>query len=124
MAGCLKAMLADDCLDAVIVSVVPLTPQLLTITEELRKPDSLTERLPAVLRDSTKPIIAVVDAGAPYESMVRALREGGFPTFRSADQAVRSLGRYLCHRSERPAPTGDRQPVDTPSVAAISHATV
>ncbi len=120
--GCLRAMLADDRLDAVIVSVVPLTPQLLTTTEELKKPDSLTKRLPAVFRDSAKPIIAVVDAGAPYESMVRALREGGIPTFRSADQAVRSVGRYLCHRSAQPKSMSEEQPVDTPSVGAMSHA--
>jgi hypothetical protein len=25
---------------------------------------------------------------------------GGIPVFPSADQAIRSLGRYLCHRAE------------------------
>jgi acyl-CoA synthetase (NDP forming) len=115
-------MLADDRLDAVIVSVVPLTPQLLTTTEELRKPHSLAERLPVLLRGSRKPFIAVVDSGALYESLVRALREDGIPTFRSADQAVRSLGRYLCHRSVQAELIGEEPSVDTPPVAAMSHA--
>ncbi len=122
--GCLNAMLADDRFDAVIVSVVPLTPQLSTIADELVRSDSLVHRLPAVARDSDKPIIAVVDAGALYEPMVRALREGGIPTFRSADQAVRSLGRYLCHRSERIESIVPEESANNRQTAALSHAHV
>ncbi len=97
--GCIRAMLDDDGIDAVVVAAVPLTPQLLTTPRELKKPGSLVERLPKLLNESNKPLIAVVDSGAFYEPMVHALRQGGVPTFRSADEAVRSLGRYLCHRT-------------------------
>ncbi len=41
---------------------------------------------------------AVVDSGPRYDPLVHALRVGGVPVFPSADQAIRSLGRYLCHR--------------------------
>jgi acyl-CoA synthetase (NDP forming) len=112
--GCIRAMLEDGTIDAVVVGVVPLTPQLLTTEDDLKKGGSLVDRLSALLRESPKPLIAVIDSGAPYDTMVRALREAGVPTFRTSDQAVRSLGRYLCHRTEhagqtqavRPAPNG------------------
>jgi len=29
------------------------------------------------------------------------IRSAGVPVFRSSDQAIRSLGRYLCHRSKK-----------------------
>ena len=75
--------------------------QLLTTPRELKKSGSLAERLPELLDESTKPVIAVVDSGSSYESLVHGLRTGHVPTFRSTDQAIRSLGRYLCHRTGR-----------------------
>ena len=99
--ACIRAMIDDDGIDAVIVSAVPLTPQLLTTEDELTKPGSLAELLPKLLKESPKPLIAVIDSGYRYEAMARAIHAAGVPTFRSADQAVRSLGRYLCHRTER-----------------------
>ncbi|MGD2108712.1 MAG: acetate--CoA ligase family protein [Phycisphaerae bacterium] len=99
--ACARAMLDDEEIDAVVVSAVPLTPQLLTTPRELKKPGSLAERLPKLLDESSKPVVAVVDSGAAYEPLVHGLRTGRVPTFRSADQAVRSLGRYLCHRTGR-----------------------
>ena len=48
-----------------------------------------------------KPLIVVVDSGPLYDPLVRTLRLGGVPVFPSADQAIRSLGRYLCHRADR-----------------------
>ena len=99
--GCIRAMLEDDDIDAVIVSVVPLTPQLATTADELAEGGSLAERLPALLDAAGKPVIAVIDSGTRYEAMASTLRARGVPVFRTCDQAVRSLGRYLCHRSER-----------------------
>lgn len=98
---CVRAMIDAPDIDAVIVSIVPLTPQLLTTAEELKKPGSLAERLPAILRGSSKPLIAVIDSGSPYQTLATRLSSGGVPIFRTCDQAVRSLGRYLCHRAER-----------------------
>ena len=43
----------------------------------------------------------VLDSGALYEPLVAAIREGGIPVFRSADSAVRALGRYMDHRLHR-----------------------
>ncbi len=118
--ACARAMLEDDEIDAVVVAVVPLTPQLLTTPEELRKGGSLVERLTMLLRESPKPLIAVIDSGAPYGMMAHALREGGVPTFGSCDQAVRSLGRYLCHRTGRARSvvrSPETQPAELPVTA-------
>jgi hypothetical protein len=32
------------------------------------------------------------------------VRRAGVPVFRSCDQAIRSLGRYLCHRAKSEPP--------------------
>ena len=96
--GALRVLLESDEVDAVVVGVVPLTAALKTVPEELEVAGSLAERLPRVFAEADKPIVAVVDSGARYEPLRAALRRGGLPVFPSADQAVRSLGRYLCHR--------------------------
>jgi acyl-CoA synthetase (NDP forming) len=94
----IRVLLASDEVDAVVVGIVPLTSALRTVPEELEGEGSLAERLPRVFAESEKPMIAVVDSGARYVPLVQALRRGGLPVFPSADQAIRSLGRYLCHR--------------------------
>ena len=71
---------------------------MLTTPDEIEQPGSLAERLSTLLADAEKPLAAVIDCGPLYDDLVRKLRAGGVPVFRSADQAIRSLGRYLCHR--------------------------
>ena len=83
-----------------VVGIVPLTAALKSVEGEIEDPASLAVRLPAIFESSSKPIVAVVDAGGRFYPLVRALRAGGVPVFPSADQAIRSLGRYLCHRTD------------------------
>jgi len=59
----------------------------------------MPDRLPRLFNEAKKPMIVVVDAGPRYEPLVHALRSCNVPVFPSADQAIRSLGRYLCHRA-------------------------
>ncbi|UCF67394.1 MAG: indolepyruvate oxidoreductase subunit beta [Acidobacteriota bacterium] len=117
-----RVLLECDAIDAVIVGVIPLTTRLKTTAEELAAPSSLAERLPRLFADSDKPLVVVVDSGPRYAALVQALRAAGLPVFPSADQAVRSLGRYLCHReglretrrspgSTRGAVTAEKRPV-------------
>jgi len=101
--ACIRLFLGDPSVDALIVSIVPATPLLLTTADEIDDPHCLAQRLGRIHAESPKPIVAVVDAGPLYEPYVRAIRRGGVPVLRSCDQAVRSLGRYLCHLSERHA---------------------
>jgi len=85
--------------DAVVASLVPLTPAMLTTADEIAKPGALVQRLPALLAATTKPVVVNVDAGSLYDPFAKALRAAGLPVFRSCDQALRALGRYLCHTS-------------------------
>lgn len=105
---CARVLLAAEEIDAVVASAVPLTPAMLTTPDEITRPGSLGERLPRLLRQTDKPLVAVIDCGELYNPLVRMLRAGGAPVFRSADQAVRTLGRYLCYRLERAARAAER----------------
>jgi acyl-CoA synthetase (NDP forming) len=96
--GAIRVLMEADEVDAIVVGIVPLTSALRTTAEEITDPESLAGSLPPLVAASPKPVIAVVDSGPLYDPLVRALRLGGVPVFRSADQAIRSLGRYLCHR--------------------------
>jgi acyl-CoA synthetase (NDP forming) len=96
----IRILIESDDVDAVIVGIVPLTARLLTAPEEVGHARSIAVRLPRLFAASAKPLIAIVDSGPQYAPLVRALREGGVPVFPSADQAVRSLGRYLCEKSK------------------------
>jgi acyl-CoA synthetase (NDP forming) len=95
---CIRAMLASPDIDAVIASFVPLTPAMKTTPDEIASVSSMTNRLPAIFRDTNKPLVVVIDSGSLYDPLAHAIREAGVPLFRSADQAVRNLGRYLCHK--------------------------
>jgi acyl-CoA synthetase (NDP forming) len=109
----IRCFLACGDVDAVVAGIVPLTSQLLTLESEIADPRSLAHRLPALFAAAEKPLIAVVDSGSLYEPLVRALRSGGVPVFRSADQAMRSIGRYLCHRAE------SAESASAPALAAV-----
>ncbi|NOT01987.1 MAG: indolepyruvate oxidoreductase subunit beta [Phycisphaerales bacterium] len=100
---CLRVMVGADELDAVIVACVPMTPMLLTTALEIQEPGSIVHRLAQVFQESTKSMVFVVDCGGPYEALARTVRAKGIPVFRSADQCVRSLGRYLSHRAACPS---------------------
>ena len=97
---CVRTFLRSDQFDAVVTSAVPLSPAMLTTPDEIEKPGSLGERLPKLLREADKPLVAVIDCGSLYDPLARMIRSAGVPVFRSADQAMCALGRYLCHRLE------------------------
>jgi len=97
--GAIRVLQDSAEVDAIVVGVVPLTVALESTEEELGSENSLASRLPRLFAETDKPLIVVVDSGSMYEPLVRALRLKGIPVFPSADQAIRSLGRYLCHRT-------------------------
>jgi indolepyruvate ferredoxin oxidoreductase beta subunit len=99
--GAIRVLLESPDVDAVVVGIVPLTSALKTTPSEIADPESLAVRLPRLFATARKPLITVIDSGSLYDPLAHALRDRGVPVFRSADQAIRSLGRYLCHRVER-----------------------
>ncbi len=97
--GCARVLLESPEVDALVLACVPLTPMLRTTPEEIARGGSLVEIVPALLRDYDKPLCFVVDCGTLYDTFALAVRETGVPVMRSVDQAIRSMGRYLCHRT-------------------------
>jgi indolepyruvate ferredoxin oxidoreductase beta subunit len=93
-----RIMLSHDEFDALLVGFVPLTAMLATTPKEIAERESLADVLGRLVKETSKPIVAVVDAGAMYDPLVRRLHDCGIPVFRAADAAVHALGRYLCHR--------------------------
>jgi len=98
-----RLMLECPNIDAVVASFVPLTPAMKTTPGEIADPRSLAVRLPRIFAATSKPLVVAIDSGPLYDPLARAIREGGVPVFRSADDAVRALGRYLCHRTHGPS---------------------
>ncbi len=102
-------LLDDEGVDAAIVGCVPLTPALMTLPpgaehrEDVGDPESAASRLAALWRASSKPWVAVIDAGSLYDPMVAVLESAGIPVFRTADRALRALARWaewtLAHRA-------------------------
>jgi indolepyruvate ferredoxin oxidoreductase beta subunit len=107
-----RAMLEADTVDALVVSCVPLTPALATTADEIAAGRSLADVLARLNAETDKPIVAVIDSGSLYEPLVERIRSAGVPTLRSADDAVRALGRVLASRAPRGpgAETGETKP--------------
>ncbi len=97
----IRLMLSCADIDAVVASFVPLTPTMKTTPDEINDDSSLANRLPRILAETSKPLVVAIDSGSLYDPLAYAIREAGVPVFRSADSAVRTLGRYICHRSQR-----------------------
>jgi acyl-CoA synthetase (NDP forming) len=99
-----RAILEDPQVDVGVVGCVPLTPALDTLAagpghpDDLRREGGIVRRLLRLKDGVAKPWVMVVDAGPLYDPMAQALEEGGIPTFRAADRAVRLFGRYCQHR--------------------------
>ncbi len=114
---CVQVLLESPEVDAVIAALVPLTPAMLTTPDEITRPGSLAERLPRLATATPKPVVVSIDSGPLYDPLARALRAAGLPVFRSCDQAMRSLGRYLCHRAAR---TGASATLPRPTLTPLS----
>lgn len=100
-----RAVLASDAIDVGVVGLVPLTSAMNTLPageghrEDLRRADSAAGRMVRLHREATKAWVAVVDAGSLYDPLVQQLEQGGVPTFRTADAALRLFGMYCAART-------------------------
>jgi acyl-CoA synthetase (NDP forming) len=100
-----RALLDDPGVDLVLCATIPLTPAMATLAgdvppeQSIASPGSLIGRLGRLAPTAEKPIVCSLDSGALYDPMACALEEAGLPCFRSADDAVRTMGRYLAGRT-------------------------
>jgi acyl-CoA synthetase (NDP forming) len=99
--GCVEAILADEQVDGVVVSCVPMTAALQTLPpaethrENIYAEDSLAGRLRKIFKESEKPLVVNIDAGRLYDPLCDYLEKNGLPVFRNCDEAVRFLRKYL-----------------------------
>lgn len=102
----IRTLLEDDNIDVVIVAIVPLTPILHTLPDEHigDEVDSdgimIVDQIASLNDTSDKPLVMVVDSGPLYDHLANSLEQRGLPVFRSADQAVRVVGKYVQKRLE------------------------
>lgn len=87
----------EELVDIILVGIVPLTPAMKTLDKELNE-KALPYRLADLKENSNKPIIFIIDSGDLYNNYSKAYRKSGFPVFRSADSALRALGKYINNR--------------------------
>ncbi len=95
-----EAMIADEGVDALLVSPIPVTPALDNLSpdlaggthrENIHSPGSLPSELLALFRKTGKPIAVSVDSGRLYDDFVQVLQRGGIPVWRKIDRASRAL---------------------------------
>jgi acyl-CoA synthetase (NDP forming) len=104
-----RLVLEDPGTDLGLIGCVPMTGALDTLAPGAGHPDdvdrdtSVASRLARLFHATAKPWVAVVDAGRPYDRMAQRLEDGGVPTFRTADRALRLLGQWSGGRLPRPA---------------------
>lgn len=118
--GCARALLESPEVDALVLACVPLTPMLRTTPDEIARGGSLVEIVPRLLREYDKPMCFVVDCGTLYDAFALAVRETGVPVMRAVDQAIRSMGRYLCHRTRDAALRHDGEPTERRAAASAA----
>lgn len=90
-----EAFLNDAGVDAVVAAIVPLTPVMETLPGKGVSEKNIIKRIPKLAARYNKPVIIVVDSGELYDPLARALQSAGLAVFRSADQAVYVLGKYI-----------------------------
>jgi len=94
-------LLRDPDVDGLVVGVTPLAPLLKTLPEEWTDSNAaagggtIHARLAPLIAGCDKPVVIVIDGGTRYDPLACALEQEGIAVFRSADQAVAILGKYL-----------------------------
>jgi acyl-CoA synthetase (NDP forming) len=95
-----RTVLDADEVDVGLVGIVPVTDTLDALpagpghTEDLARPDAVAARMARLWRQTTKPWVAVVDAGPLYDPFAALLDAAGIPTFATADAATRALATF------------------------------
>ena len=66
-----------------------------SIPEDLEGPAAVAGRLARLWRETTRPWVAVVDSGTPYDPLADRLAAAGVPVFRRADRALARLAAWF-----------------------------
>ena len=91
----------DPGVDAVIISVDPMSPAMQTLDTDpgdrfsMHNEGAVLHRLLRLNETCETPIVAVVDGGRLYDPLRDALIAGGIPVFKVCDGAVAALSLYI-----------------------------
>ncbi|MDM8535926.1 acetate--CoA ligase family protein [Desulfobacterales bacterium HSG17] len=92
-----EAVLQDDNVDCVFVSIVPHSSNLKTLAETCHDPDSLANLLVRLNKSYCKPMVICVNAGKYYQDFVSILEKNGLPVYNDIRSAVKSLDRFVAY---------------------------
>lgn len=90
-----EAVLKDDNVDCVFVSVVPHAIALKTTPDTCHDEGSLAKRLIALNKKYNKPIIVSVNAGQYYQEFVTLMEKNGLPVYTDIRSCIKSLDRFV-----------------------------
>lgn len=96
-----QAVLDDSEVDALIISLDPLSPVTQTMHAsdskiyDMEKEGGIKERVLEIAKNSSKPMVVVVDGGRVFDPLRDALTKHGVPVFSVCDHAVATLSLYL-----------------------------
>jgi len=102
-ADCVRVILEDKNVDCAVVSPLPMTPAMSTLSpsefhsEDLDKKGSTPDRLIEISQNTDKPFVMSIDAGRIYDPLVDKLEKAFIPVFRKSDEAVFFMRKYINH---------------------------
>ena len=98
----ITGILAEDPnVDAVVVSMGPLSPAMQTLDKtsvkkfDMHGSGSILNRMIALVSTTSTPIVTVVDGGRLYDPLRDALMDHGIPVFTVCDKAIAALSLYI-----------------------------
>jgi acyl-CoA synthetase (NDP forming) len=98
----LNVIADDENVDVLIYGCVPLSHIMKTLGkggadgDGIEDPESICQLVIDLYKNKIqKPFVMVVDSGTLYDPMAKMLLYAGIPVFRSADDAVRTVGRWV-----------------------------
>ena len=95
-----QTLIEDSAVDSVIVGLDPLSPAMHTLAEptppafSMDDPNSIANLLVEVAKNSSKPIIGVIDGGRLYDPLRDHFLQNNVPVFAVCDRAVAALALY------------------------------
>lgn len=98
---CVEVILKDKQVDCAVISPLPITPSLNTLSasqrhgEDIRRKRSIGRRLIDLYRRTEKPWVVSLDGGASYGPLAAMLEQAGIPVFSKCDQATAFLRKYI-----------------------------
>lgn len=96
----IEALLQDDEIDCVFVSVIPHVSILKTDPDHARDEDSLGSQLVRLFRTYNKPMVVSVNAGSYYSEFVSIMEENGLPVYTDIISAVHALNEFVSYYTD------------------------